>query len=80
MKITINKWGNSLGIRIPKAIAEKANLVAGNEMQIKLDKNGSLIIKTEETLTLDDLIEGVNPENRQPLMITNEVGKEKWEY
>ena len=81
MTVTINKWGNSLGIRIPKILAEQANLVAGKELTLTLSKEGELIFKIkEEALTLDDLIEGVTPENRHKLSINQEVGKEKWNY
>ena len=78
MTVKINKWGNSLGIRIPKKIAEEANLTAGKELVMSLDKKGHLILK--EKLTLDDLIEGATPENRHDQIITDEVGKEKWSY
>lgn len=80
MTVTINKWGNSLGIRIPKNIAEQANLKAGNELVISLDKEGQLILKAEEKLSLADLCAGVTPENSHDLAIDNELGKEKWTY
>ncbi len=80
MTITINKWGNSLGIRIPKDIAQKANLKAGTTMTIGLDDEGKLILKEAKELTLDDLCSGVTPENKHDLIFDNEVGKEKWTY
>lgn len=80
MIVTINKWGNSLGIRIPKSLAEEANLIAGKELIITLEE-GQLILKEKEAeLTLDDLVEGVTPDNRHDLMIDDEIGKEQWEY
>lgn len=80
MTVTINKWGNSLGIRIPKNIAEQANLEAGSELVISLNEKGQLILKAEEKLTLADLCANVTPENRHDLAIDNELGKEKWIY
>ncbi len=32
MQTTIRKWGNSLGLRIPKAFAEEAGVSAGSEI------------------------------------------------
>lgn len=33
MPTTVQKWGNSLGIRLPKAIAEQVNLENGTEVE-----------------------------------------------
>jgi antitoxin MazE len=32
MSTTLQKWGNSLGIRVPKAIADQLNLKSGTEV------------------------------------------------
>ena len=34
MSAKIQKWGNSLGVRIPKIIIEKANLSINSEIEI----------------------------------------------
>ncbi|MBS7429251.1 AbrB/MazE/SpoVT family DNA-binding domain-containing protein, partial [Virgibacillus sp. 19R1-5] len=31
---TVSKWGNSLGVRIPKDMADSANINQGTEMTI----------------------------------------------
>ena len=33
MSTTLQKWGNSLGIRVPKAIAEQLDLKSGTEVE-----------------------------------------------
>jgi antitoxin MazE len=38
---TVQKWGNSLGIRVPKAIAEQANLSNGTE--VVFDTSGGVL-------------------------------------
>ncbi len=50
---TIQKWGNSQGIRIPKFILEQINLDANSEVSITV-KDDSLIIKkaTQKHITL----------------------------
>jgi antitoxin MazE len=35
MATTVQKWGNSLGLRIPKAIAEQVNLTEGAEVEFE---------------------------------------------
>lgn len=79
MTVKLNKWGNSLGLRIPKLVAEEANLKVGSELVLSVNKKGSFTLK-EEDITLDDLIKGVTPENRHDNLIKGEVGNEKWTY
>ena len=44
MQTRIQRWGNSLGLRIPKAFAEQAGVEAGSEGDLALD-DGELIIR-----------------------------------
>jgi len=37
MKVKIAKWGNSLGVRLPKAAAEAAGLKAGVELDVTVE-------------------------------------------
>ena len=37
MATTVQKWGNSLGLRIPKAIAEQVNLSNGTEVDLETE-------------------------------------------
>lgn len=39
------KWGNSLGIRLPQYIRERAGLVAGDYLFINLKENGEILIR-----------------------------------
>ena len=39
------KWGNSLGIRLPQYIAERACLVAGDFLYINLRDSGEIVIR-----------------------------------
>jgi antitoxin MazE len=44
MATTVQKWGNSLGIRVPKSIAEQVNLARGTEIEFETS-NGVLTIR-----------------------------------
>ena len=44
MATTVQKWGNSLGIRLPKAIAEQVQLQTGSEIEFDTS-NGVLTIR-----------------------------------
>jgi antitoxin MazE len=37
MKVKIAQWGNSLGLRLPKAAAEAAGLKAGSEVDVSVE-------------------------------------------
>ena len=49
MKVTLNKWGNSIGIRIPKQVLKKFNLKQGDTLSIYLE-NGSIILNPTKVL------------------------------
>ena len=42
MRAQILKWGNSLAVRIPKPVAEEANIRAGDAIEIEVDGEGSV--------------------------------------
>ncbi|MDJ0719008.1 MAG: AbrB/MazE/SpoVT family DNA-binding domain-containing protein [Prochloraceae cyanobacterium] len=64
-KIKIGKWGNSLGVRIPKDIAEALSLA--EETEVKLIPEGDRLIiepvKRRKKYTLEKLLEGMTEEN-----------------
>lgn len=44
MSTTVQKWGNSLGVRIPKTMAQQVHLTAGTEVVIEAE-NGAISIR-----------------------------------
>ena len=73
MKVKLAKWGNSLGVRVPKAAADAAGLKAGTEVDVLVDGR-ELRIRRSIRLThyrLEDLIaemDRLGPENRPELV------------
>jgi antitoxin MazE len=41
----VAKWGNSLAVRIPKAIAKKAQLAEGDRVSLDLADDGSIVLR-----------------------------------
>jgi antitoxin MazE len=37
MKVKLSKWGNSLGLRLPKAVAEEVELQEGDELDVTVE-------------------------------------------
>ena len=64
MQTKVQKWGNSLGVRIPHGMAEEVGLVAGTEVSLTA-KNGELVLRPAVPirLRLADLLAGVTAEN-----------------
>lgn len=56
MSVMMSKWGNNLGLRIPKAVVEELNLKEGNNIKVTV-QNGSIILTPEKTkYTLDEMV------------------------
>jgi antitoxin MazE len=64
MQTKVQKWGNSLGVRIPRGLAEEVGLVTGTEVSLTA-KDGELVLKpaVPSRLRLADLLEAITPEN-----------------
>lgn len=79
MEIQIKKWGNSLGIRIPQAIANQINIKEGSKINLVLNKNKIELIPTISEYRLDDLIALINESNIHNEISTGEArGNEIW--
>ena len=63
MKTKIQKWGNSLGVRLPKAIADQKGLIEGRDVAVLLKDNQIIIEPTEEVASLHTLLTDITPEN-----------------
>jgi antitoxin MazE len=80
MRTLVQKWGNSLAVRIPKSLASEAGLREDSAVDLSI-LEGKLIIqlRSEEPLRLDDLLRGVTEENLHAEWDTGPaVGKEIW--
>lgn len=73
----VQKWGNSLGIRIPKALAMEIGLKEGSKIDLDVE-DGHLVIKPR-TNTLEDLLSKITPDNLHSEVQTGEPqGRESW--
>jgi antitoxin MazE len=80
MQGQIQKWGNSLALRIPKALAAEAGVSEGSAVEIELGESG-LVIRPlpEPTYSLRELVAGITEENRHGEVDSGPaVGKEVW--
>ena len=80
MRMKVQKWGDSLAVRIPKALAEAAGLEFGSEVELRVE-DGCLKIYPPRAprYTLEALVAQITPENRhEEWDIGPPVGKEIW--
>lgn len=78
MSAKIQKWGNSLGVRIPKAVIEKMNLSENSEVEVE-HKNGAIIIfPAKKQFSLDALVEQITKENIHQEEDIKAEGNEVW--
>ncbi|HYV39913.1 MAG TPA: AbrB/MazE/SpoVT family DNA-binding domain-containing protein [Gemmataceae bacterium] len=80
MKTRVQKWGNSLALRIPKSFALEAGLCPDAAVELSLVK-GSLVVQPikAQPPTLAELLSGVTEENTPREWDTGPaVGREAW--
>jgi antitoxin MazE len=67
MKVAFQKWGNSLALRVPKAVAQEIGASDGKAAEMSV-RDGKLVIEVtkpkKRRFTLDELVAGITPENR----------------
>jgi antitoxin MazE len=80
-KARVMKWGNSLAVRIPKAVAELAGLQEGDPILIDAT-NGHVELRAAERIpTLKELVAQITPKNRHKEMDWGpDVGEEIVEW
>ncbi|WP_339062350.1 AbrB/MazE/SpoVT family DNA-binding domain-containing protein [Tepidibacillus marianensis] len=64
MTTKVQKWGNSLAVRIPTIIAEQISLEQGMEIEMITENQTIKIIPIKKKPTLEDLLAKITPENR----------------
>ncbi len=80
MRTRLQKWGNSLAVRIPQPFAKETNLDENFPVELSL-RNGAIVITPvrEPALALEDLVAGITKRNRHEEVLTGEPsGNEAW--
>ena len=78
MRATISKWGNSLGLRIPRGLAEDAGLAEGSLVELRVE-DGRLVAEPVAVENLEALLSKVTAKNRHDeLFVDSPRGREAW--
>lgn len=80
MKTTVQKWGNSYAVRIPKSFIKEVGLEYRTDVELTLE-DGKLIIQPakKESITLEELLAKVNKKNLHTAVDAGApMGNEAW--
>ncbi len=80
MQTKIQRWGNSLGLRIPKSFAAEAHVQAGSTVDISVER-GELVVRpvAPRKYQLDDLLRQITSSNLHDEVDWGEsLGREAW--
>ncbi|MEN9361217.1 MAG: hypothetical protein RL095_2752 [Verrucomicrobiota bacterium] len=64
MEGTIQKWGNSLALRLPRQLTQEAGLSEGSAIDIIEDQGRIIITPKPRTYKLEELLQEVRDDNR----------------
>jgi antitoxin MazE len=82
MKTKAQKWGNSLAVRVPRGIAEEADIKPEDALEIEVVQ-GKIVLTPAKTkpvrYKLDELVKKISPKNRyRETDFGKRVGREVW--
>ena len=66
MIASIQKWGNSLAVRIPKPLAENLGVSEGTQVTITTDEGRLMICPSAPVYKLENLLKGITRKNLHP--------------
>ena len=62
MQVQVARWGNSLGLRIPKDVARRIGLREGTRVDVEAEGSRIIITPARPHYVLADLLKGITPE------------------
>ena len=79
MKVQIQKWGNSLALRIPKSFALETKIEQGSTVEVALEKGQITVKPVKDEITLESLLADVTKENlHTEIDFGKPEGREVW--
>ncbi len=78
--LDIKHWGNSLGVRLPAAVARAAGLRADQRVRVSVEGERVVIERVQEApLTLEQRLARFNPDRHGgEALVSERVGAERW--
>ena len=64
MRAKIQKWGNSLAVRIPRPVAQDIGLGPDSDVEMSVRDGSLILVPTRRQYSLEELVKGITPANR----------------
>lgn len=75
----VQKWGNSLGVRIPQRLAVQADFVEGTKVEVQCVDGVLTITAAAAEYSLEEMVSQITSDNRhEECQWGPERGKEAW--
>ena len=82
MRRRVQRWGNSLAVRIPASVAEDCALAEGASVEVRVEEGRILLVpeaRSRRVYTLEELVSTISRRNRHPSVTSGRrVGREAW--
>lgn len=79
MVTRVQKWGNSLALRIPRSFAVQAKVAAGTAVDIAVEKGQLVVRPVRQRYRLGELLKAIDARNLHAEVRTGRpVGRETW--
>ena len=79
MRTAVQRWGNSLALRIPRAFAEETRLSAGTAIDLAVNRGRLVVTLMKKKYRLADLVKDIKPAQLHREQFTDgSIGKEFW--
>jgi antitoxin MazE len=62
MQVLLSKWGNSLGLRLPKALTAEIGVTEGQKVEVRAEGGRIIVEPVRAPLTWDQMLENTTPE------------------
>lgn len=78
MQVQVARWGNSLGVRLPKELAARLGRTEGSRVETQAERDRIVISAARPLHTSEELLVGMTPEAvRDAFDWGEDVGREK---
>ncbi len=79
MLTKVQKWGNSLAVRLPKALTDEIDVHSNSPVEVVVQDDSIVVRPARRTYNLDDLLAQITPDNLHGEQdLGHPVGKEEW--
>jgi antitoxin MazE len=79
MRVCIQKWGNSLALRIPKSLAEDSGVQSGSVVELRVVRGKLVATPVQRGYELEELLSCITKTNLHGEVSSGEaVGREVW--